>query len=346
MHIIKYLSNQLSKHRNPKSISGIDTSESSKRSLHVLIKENSFIFSFIFTGIMLFIILSIIPVRYESNDEFRMITILSGNGGFPSSPDVYYLNPILSYVLYILYKISPYFPWFGVFLYVVYYIGWTLILSVILRTNDRFSFILTIPILFYFFFFHSSYASFTSASLFLSFGVFLCTVEYFIRNEAPIKNIRIYFLFLAVCFYLSFLLRWKLVLYSLFLFLPMVVFIKKGQIKKILPILLLLGLVMCLNMGFNHFVYLSHQTYYDFDKLRIEFHDTHRGDFDVLTTPYALQKARWEYNDYLVFRGLWFMHDNYTFNTTNLKTFLMENNPRKTISCLFRQYFQPNNKKL
>ncbi len=229
MHITKSLSNLISRLQNSKSISGINTSESRKMSFHVLIQENSFIFSFIFTGMLLSIILSILPVHYETNDEFRMITILSGNGGFPASPYVPYLNPILSYVLHILYRVKPYFPWFGVFFYVVYYLGWTLILSVIFRTNDRYSFILTIPILFYFFFFHSSYVSFTSASLFMSFGVFLCTIEYFIRNEAPIKNIRIYFIFLAVCFYLSFLLRWELVLYSLLLFLPAVVFIKKGR---------------------------------------------------------------------------------------------------------------------
>lgn len=344
MHIIKYLSNQISRHRNPKSISGIDTSESRKRSFHVLIKENSFIFSFIFTGIVLFIILSNLPVHYESNDEFRMITILSGNGGFPSSPDVEHLNPILSFVLYNLYKFSPYFPWFGVILYVVYYISWSLILSVILRANKGFYLLLTIPLLFYFFFYHSSYVSFTSDSLFLSFGVFLCTVEYFIKNEAPIENIRIYFILLAICFYISFLLRWELVLYSLFLFLPMVVFMKFGQVKKVLPIFITLGIVICLNIGINHLVFMTNQTYYEFDKLSIEFHDTHRGDFNHQITSYALQKAGWTYKDYVCFRGLWMMHDNYVFNTRSLSTFLEENNPRRDIKYYLDNIFNGINK--
>lgn len=329
MRIRKSLLNRIYYHLNPETKSGSDSSGSKKSLCYVLLKEHSFIISFISTGIILFIILSNLPVHYETKDDFSIITILSGKGGFPASPVVKHLNPILNYALYILYKVSPSFPWFGVFLYIIYYMSWTLILSVILRSSNRFSLLLSIPLLFYFIFYHSSFISYTSASLLLSFGVYLCTVEYFIKDEAPIKNIRNYFIFLAVCFYLSFLLRWELILYSLFLILPMIVFMKFEQVKKVFPVLTMLVLVICLNIGFNYFVYLSHQTYYDFDKLRIEFHDTHSGDFHDRITPYAIQKAGWTFEDYMAFRGLWYMHDNHVFNTMNLRTFLEANNPPK-----------------
>ncbi len=298
-----------------------------KKPFHVIMQENSFIVSFIFTGISLLIILLTLPVRYETNDDFTMLTILSGNGGFPSSPDAIFLNPILGYVLYFLYKLVPSFPWYGAFLYTVYYLGWTLIFSAILRANKGFCFLLAMPLLVCLFFYHSSFVNFTSASLLLTFGVYLCTVEYFIRNEAPMKNIRIYFIFLAICFYLSFLLRWKLILDSLFLFLPMVVFMKIGQAKKVFPVLIMLGVVICFNAGFNYFT--SNQPYNEFNELREDFHDTSMGDIHGQITPYAAEKAGWTYEDYVAFRDLWLIYDNYTFSTSKLSTFLIENNPRK-----------------
>jgi hypothetical protein len=111
----------------------------------------------------------------------------------------------------------------------------------------------------------------------------------------------------------------------------MVVFMKFVLVKKVLPIFITLGLVICLNIGINQLVFRTNQTYYEFDKLRIEFHDTHRGDFNGQITPYAIQKAGWTYKDYLSFRALWMMHDNYVFNIRSLSTFLTENNPRKDI---------------
>ena len=294
-----------------------------------IIKDNSFIFSFIFTGIALLIILSTLPVIYEFNDDFTMVTILSGNGGFPSTPDAIFLNPVLSYVLYLLYKISPFFPWYGIFLYTIHYLGWTLILSVIVRSNKGICFLFAVPLFSCFFFYHSSAISFTSASLFLAFGVFLCIVEYFIRNETPIKNIKIYFIFLASCFYLSFLFRWDLVLYSLLLFLPMLVFMKYSQIKKVLPILIILGLVICINTGFNYLVSINRQSYNEFNNLRGEFYDTASGDIHNRITEYALNKVGWTYEDYLDFKSLYLIYDNYTFNTQNLRKFITENDPRQ-----------------
>ena len=297
--------------------------------LQDIIRDNSFIFSFVLTGIALLTILSTQPIRYESNDDFAMVTILSGNGGFPSSPDAIFLNPVLSYVLYLLYKISPFFPWYGISLFTIHYLGWTLILSVILRSNKGICFLFAVPLFSCLFFYHSSAISFTSASLFLAFGVFLCIVEYFIGNETSIKNIKIYFIFLASCFYLSFLFRWDLVLYSLLLFLPMIVFMKYSQIKKVLPILVTFGLVICINIGFSYLVSLNHHSYNEINKLRSEFHDTTRGEIHNGITQVAAQKVGWTYEDYLTFKVLWLIYDNYVFNTQNLRTFITENEPRK-----------------
>jgi len=300
-----------------------------------IIRDNSFIFSFVLTGIALLAILVTQPIRYESNDDFAMVTILSGNSGFPSSPDAIFLNPVVSYVLYLLYKISPFFPWYGIFLYTIQYLGWILILSVIVRSNKGICFLFAVPLFSCLFFYHSSAISFTGASLFLAFGVYLCIVEYFISNKTPIKNTKTYFIFLVCCFYLSFLFRWELVLYSLLIFLPMIVFMKYSQIKKVLPILVTFGLLICINTGFNHLVSLNHHSYNEFNKLRSEFHDTTRGEFHDGITQFASQKVGWTYEDYLAFKVLWLIHDNYIFNTQNLRTFITQNDFRKNKEYYF-----------
>ena len=290
-----------------------------------IIRDNSFIFSFVLTGIALLAILSTQPVRYEANDDFAMVTILSGNGGFPSSPDAVFLNPALSYVLHLLYKISPFFPWYGIFIYTINYLGWSLILSVILRSNKGICFLFAVPLFSCLFYYHSSVITFTSASLFLAFGVYLCMVEFFIRNEAPIKNIRNYYSLLSFLYYLSFLFRWNLVLYSLLLFLPMIVFMKYNRIKKVLPILVTLGLVICINTGFNYLVSLNNQSYNEFNDLRGDFFDTTKGAFQDGITQIAAQKVGWTFEDYLAFHDLWLIYDNYKFNTQTLRSFLTEN---------------------
>ncbi len=246
----------------------------------------------------------------------------------PQVPMQFFSIPC-SLCLNFLYKLSPLSPWYGIYVYLVLYLSWILILSVITRTSKGFSYLFILPLLFYFFFFHSSFITFTSASLLLASGVYLCTVEYFIRNEAPMKNVKVYFTVLGICFYLSFLLRWELVLFSLFLFLPMVVFIKFNQIKKALPVLITLVLVIFLNAGLNSILSSSHKTYNEFNKLRATFHDTDKGSIHDQITPNAARKVGWTYEDYLAFKIPWLIYDNHTFNINSLRTFLMENDPSK-----------------
>jgi hypothetical protein len=109
----------------------------------------------------------------------------------------------------------------------------------------------------------------------------------------------------------------------------MVVFMKFSQMKRVLPILITLGLVIFINIGFNYFVSLNHKSYNEFNKLRAEFHDTASGEIHNQITPYAFNKVGWSYEDYLAFKGLWLIYDNYAFNTQNLRTFITENDPRK-----------------
>jgi len=269
----------------------------------------------------------ILPVQYEVNDDVTMIAILSGKGGFPSNPDAVFLNPLLGYLLYSLYKIAPLFPWYGMSLYSIFYLGWVLIVSVMIRTHSRLSLLFALPLLCYFFFFHSSFITFTSASLFVPCGIFLCTVEFFLKNQPPSKNVKTYFTVLAVCFFLSFLLRWDLVLFSLFLCLPVTIFMRYELVKKIAPVLLVLGCVIFLNAGFNYMLSLSNKPYHDFNTLRAAFHDTDRGSIHDLITPHAAQKAGWTYEDYLAFKIPWLIYDNKSFNTQNLRLFLHENDP-------------------
>ena len=108
---------------NPSPPSRKDTCTTNRGFPLDIIKENFFILSFMFTGVAFLIILSTLPVGYETNDDFAMVTILSGKGGFPSIPDAIFLNPILSYILFFLYKVSPSFPWYGISLYLTCYLG-------------------------------------------------------------------------------------------------------------------------------------------------------------------------------------------------------------------------------
>jgi hypothetical protein len=200
-----------------------------------------------------------------------------------------------------------------------------LVISVITRSNRGFCYLAAVPLLAYLFYYHATAITFTSASLLLSTGVYLCVFEYFVADRVPVKSIKAYFIFLVSCFCLSFLFRWDLVLYSLLFLSPVVVFMKFSRMKEVLPIIVVTGLLVCANIAFNHHVSSSHQPYNEFNKLRGEFHDTSRGFDHGQVTRGAASGAGWTYEDYMTFRLLWMIYDNYAFNTEKLRTFLAGN---------------------
>jgi len=306
------------------------------RTVQKRIQDNSFFISFFITGAALLAIILGLPVGYEANDDFAMVTILSGNGGYPSCPDAVFLNPALSHLLAFLYKASPTIPWYGLFLYGALYLGWSLIVSVILRTGKGGGFLLCVPLFSCLFFYQASLITFTAVSLSVAFGAYLCFFEYFIRNESPWKDTRYYFSFLLVCFYLAFLLRWELVVYSAVLSIPLILFIKYEQIKKVLPLFVTFGVVILVHTGINYSIQLEHKSYNEFNKLRGEFHDTAKGEYHDGITPLAAQKVGWILEDYIAFKYLSLIYDNHAFNTRNLKTFLIENDPRKKKDCFLK----------
>jgi len=300
------------------------------------IRNHSFLFAFIVTGIALLIILLTTPVAYETNDDLAMIAVLSGNAGFPPHHDAVCIHPLLGYLLYLLYTFSPSVPWYGAYLYAAYCLGWSLFGSVMIRVNRGLSLLLALPLFIHYFFYHSSFVNFTSATLFLSFGVYLCLAEYFMKNAAPAKNTVAYLVFLAACLCLSLLLRWKLVLYTLLLCVPLLIFMRREQVKKILPGCVVLAVMIILTLGIDHHMTTSHAAYYDYVKLETVFHGYGPGSFHGEKTLDAARAAGWSMDDYTAFRQLWLIYDNHMFNKDTLKTFITLNDPHQDLMYVLK----------
>lgn len=299
-----------------------------------LLKKNSLLSSCILAGTILLIILFSLPVRYMVNDDFAMITILQG-GRFPASPHAVFLNPIMSYMLFFLYKLSPWFPWYGIIIYLAHFIGWTLIFSLILRSGKGLLIIISLPILLMFYIQHSFLITFTSSSLFLLFGVLLSIIEYYLIDTHLIKSDTCFAIFSAACFFFSFLLRWELVLYSLFLELPLILFMKWEKAKKLIPIISVVSLLIFLNVAFIYYFESQQQSFYDYNKLRGILHGSPKGEFNGDITIHAANKVGWSYEDYLCFNNdFWFIYDNFAFNSKNIKSFITQNYSKKNLNLL------------
>ena len=302
-----------------------------KDSILSYLNKNSLLASFVLAGIILLIILSTLPVRYIVNDDFAMITILRGNDFFSPSFHAVFLNPVMSWFLYSLYKLFPSIPWFGIVIYSTHLLGWSLIFSVVLRSDKLLYLVLSLPFLLACYVYHSCMVTFTSSSLFLLFGVLSCSFVFLSDKLSPINNRTSYSIFLALCFFLSFLLRWELVLYSILLGLPLIFFVKWQQVKIVIPLITILALLVCLNIGFIKIFESQEQPFYEYNKLRGDFHGTPKGDDNGQITLRAADKIGWDYEDYFSFRYYWLIFDNYTFNTHNLRIFLNENDLQKNL---------------
>ncbi len=270
------------------------------------------------------------PVRYEVNDDFEFINILSGKGGFAAdfSSTTQSLSQFLSYTLYFLYDRFPSIPWYGLTIYLSAYLGISLITSVLLRnTRDKLSLILCIPALLVYFSHCFSVITYTSAVLLLEFGVFLSLMEWVLKIDFLFKRNRLFGFFLGACFLFSFLIRWQIVLYFMLFGVPVLFYIKKQHLKAILPVIaVLLLFILGDRMLFKLNTTPGHKSYYEYTQLRRGFNDTVKGEYNGETTLKALKKAGWNMEDYAFFRS-WILYDDRLFNTEALKTFLQANSP-------------------
>lgn len=285
--------------------------------------------------LILFIgILMLIPFRYEVNDDLQFINILSGQGGFP--PDfrstAQSLSQLLSYLLYTLYALLPSVPWYGITMYLAAYIGTSLIVSVIIRStrSDRPSLLLSAPFLFIFFGHCFTVITYTSAALLLEFGVFLCLLECLLNKQSFSQGSRTYVLFLALCYFLAYLIRWKVVLFFSVAALPVFLFTGKNRFKTVLIFLLFVSLfIFSERMFFSFTATPLQKEYLRYTELRRAFNDTVKGAYHGEATLNAMQTAKWSRQDYAFFRS-WILYDDRVFNSDTLSLFLSENNPLST----------------
>ena len=199
---------------------------------HALLK------AFVFSAAFILIVLFLLPVRYEINDELALVVRpLNERAGVRPDLDstrTFLISQTLHYILYYLYEYWPSIPWLGVFMYLVVFLGCSLMLALVLMANDWKYSLLAVPPLALLVGYCCSFVSVTAASLLLEFGVFMSLMEWTIRNRCPTRSTRWYGLFLMLCFCLSFLLRWRLVVYAIVFAVPILFFLKKDQLRKIL----------------------------------------------------------------------------------------------------------------
>ena len=294
----------------------------------------AFLKGFLAAAVFVAMVLSFLPVRYESNDDFALIAQLSSRSGFSPDPIQPALSFTLGRILHALYGHWPHVPWHGLFVYLAAFFGMSLVLSVFFRFAQGISLILALPLLGVVYLHVFSFISFTAASLVLETGVLLCVMEWAVRGRCPARNARLYAVVLCAGFLIGFLLRWRLVLFSLAFGAPLLLFLKRGQVRRAMPAVLLLALFVLGDRAlFHHASSEEHKAYWEYNRLRARFHDTALGQDYGEATRKALGKAGWSPEDYAFYRN-WIVYDNRRFNTETLRTFLQENDPKREESLL------------
>lgn len=293
-------------------------------------KSTALVIGFVSAAVFLIGVVWLLPVRYAINDEFGIIvrTLNGQGGGQPDPYSPFLISQALHYVLYLLYKYWPSIPWLGMLMYSAVYLGFSLMLGLLFRSADvKYSLLVVAPLVLLIGY-CLSFISVTAASLILEFAVFLCLTEWVIKGRCPEKHPMLYAFFLTFCFLLSYVFRWRLVLYSLFFAVPVLFFMKKGQFKKVLPFVVVLAVFI---VGDRALFYCKstneHKAFAEYNQIRSVFNDTLRGQYYGDITLKALGKTGWSPEDYAFFR-LWILYDEVLFNPASIETFTTENDPQ------------------
>ena len=291
-----------------------------------------FLKGFFVAAVFVGIVFCLVPVRYTANDDFALVKLLSERSGFSPDPLNPSLNFSMGWFLCFLYKYGPDLPWYGLFVCTACTLGLSLLLSVLFRSTQGLSLLLSLPFLGMVFFHSTSFISFTTASLLLESGVLLCLMEWVVRDRCPARRTRFYGWALALAFLIGYLLRWRLVLSALVFGVPILFFVKKRQLAKAIPVVMAVGLVIVGDRALFHLTTSDeHKAFMEYNDIRAQFHDTARGDYYGDLTPKALRKVGWSREDYIFYKK-WVLYDDRKFNERTLRTFLEENDPKRTES--------------
>lgn len=304
------------------------------------IKKN-FIFFLIITFIQLLLYVTG-TVRFETNDDMAIISIINGEYGQTPNPNGKFISPILANFLFILNSIHSGIPWYSLFLYIVQVIScmlaFNLICSLVKNKSNQFILIIVFLILYSYLFLRLNFAS---TSLFLWFTVMLQIGYLSLMRRKPTYIDLILGLLLSVSYLIRPSILYIGVIFTLPLFLTMLV--SKSYKRAILvsvPFFLMFTLNGVIQSTINSDI--NEVAFQELNSARSQFQDTSLSDWGE-NTPTALEKVGWTKGEYEL-ADIWFMHDENIYNEYSINTFLEANNAEKTAIFSF-DYFKSSIKK-
>jgi hypothetical protein len=278
--------------------------------------------TFLLTCIIMLILYSIGNMVYDTNDDMAMVAIVSGQYANIALPDGIFLSPLLSYILYYLYKAIPYLPWYGMILYtyqlMACYCFYSTVRQAFKDNKSRIIVIVSFLALYTYIFYRLNFAS---TSLFLWFSVLIYLVAMFLlRPQQNSKNI---LLFCGFAMGFSYLLRPSMIAIAIAFSIPLfIILFLVEKPKKILYILIpIISLVVV-----NQYIFMTqinnadYKEFLVYNHIRSDFLDTNKGEMNERTYE-ALNNAGWHIEDYKVAKE-WWLYDEEVFATEKIDKFL------------------------
>jgi hypothetical protein len=285
-------------------------------------------------ALLIVLVVIIFPVRYEANDDFAIVRQLSPASRMPTDPHVHYMGWALAAGLHRLYALAPAIPWFGVTLYISLWLGFGLIIGLLLRLAPalRWGLAVAAGVLLVCLVECVVLVSFTSVALLLLFAVFLALTEWALGPSPPVGTPRLYQILLVLAFVLGFSMRWQLALAVLPLAAPVLLFLRWRRIHSALVFIIPVVALLAIDQTVHHLGGgEAQQRFAEYNLLRTRFHDTANGRYHGESTERAAAAAGWKGADFTTYHH-WVLFDDQLFNTETLRTFLELNRPDKSES--------------
>lgn len=262
-------------------------------------------------------------VHYAVNDDMAITALVKGLFGLAPSAEGVFLSPLLSGLLFLLYKLFPYASWFSLFLYtgvaLACFLGCLTILMTIHDLGGKIAGLLGVAFFISFTVFKVNFAT-VSLLLWITGCAFLLLA---VRRR---MSQNVWFWLASAQLAAAYLLRPSLLLIFILMAVPLFLALLLGGERRVAwyafaPLLavLILGLLSSLASRGGD----AYADYQEFNKIRGEFNDTHRAR-RTPETPQALFAAQWSNEDYLVSAN-WWLHDSTFFNADQIRTFLDKN---------------------
>lgn len=293
-----------------------------------------FLLSFFIAAILFAFFLLVFVPMFLTNDDVAMMMLASGTGhGMPPDEHLLFTNVILGLLFKKLYIAVPYFPWYGLFTFSVFFLSTLAILYATLKqkyslTRLFFFLLFFITVELYFlvkpqFTFTAYMAGAGGIFLFLSaiederylfplfFALFLLVISSLIRINA---------------FYMALLLGTPLLFME---------FIRRCDKKVLIRYSAFFLSIIVLSTAFQYYNRAYYENdpswrgFYEFNATRAEFIDYHKVDYTP-ETKHIFEEVGWSKNDFNMMMS-WFIADSDVFSLAKLRTILSHFPSRKGI---------------